>query len=739
MLSGERKSGMSDRIDEKILKQGLVAAYFPTKETSAFEDADEEKREYLKFIDMLCLTAIDINDNHPEIALDRVGSLMSDAELIRALEPHISSEYSGKHEVRMIYASLLRRGKKAIEAGKVMPVSALLLSGYLRHIESLAVLLAYAASASLKYERVFGVLQADKDGAVCPTKGLCYDLGRLFLNDEENDLSILLQNDSFLNTVLLCEQGHKTASEMSKPLKLRSSVLSILTMSDEDMGDLKLCAALMEGLPSDAYVADEAALDELISSYEGLMSGGAGVINISAPEGAGKRFLMRGLAAKSASDVLAVNLSSLASYTSEEQEGMLADAIVRAVLLGDIIYLFDMPDNDPGSMHRILSYLQCRLPVLVIGSNTPLGEKAAEFLRYGIYRITVKEPGDKQQRILWQKAADEVGVSFAEDVDLDEIVSKYTMNPGRIFLAIKNCVSSMAEGGKIHKEELQEQIRRICAVQFGENAKRLKSPFVWEDLIVEPESVRLLKQVCDRVRYKSRVNEDYGFGAKLPYGRGLSVVLYGPPGTGKTMAAQVLANTLGLDIYRIDLSQISSKYIGETEKNLGSVFDAAKNSNAILFFDEADSLFSKRTAVNSSNDRHANAETSYLLQKIEEYAGMSILATNNMQNFDAAFKRRMSYMIPIGIPDEATRIKLWDKAFPEKAPLAKDVDTEILARAVEMSGSNIKAAAVTAAYLAAAQDGEITMELISDAVELECMKNGRAGAKNDILRAMIGG
>ena len=313
------------------------------------------------------------------------------------------------------------------------------------------------------------------------------------------------------------------------------------------------------------------------------------------------------------------------------------------------------------------------------------------------------------------------------------------MNPGRIFQAVKNCSGVTEPGMDIDKAILQEQIRRICAVEFGENAKRLESPFEWDDLIVENDSKLLLKQVCDRVRYKSRVNVDFGFGAKLPYGRGLSVVFYGPPGTGKTMAAQVLANTLGLDIYRIDLSQISSKYIGETEKNLGSLFEAAKNSNAILFFDEADSLFSKRTGVNNSNDRYANAETSYLLQKVEEYSGMSILATNNMQNFDAAFKRRMSFIIPIGIPDEITRKMLWKKSFPKDAPLDKDVDFDILARAVEMSGSSIKSSAIAAAYLAAAEGSCINMEHISIAVDRECLKNGRTGARNDILQAMMEG
>lgn len=155
-----------------------------------------------------------------------------------------------------------------------------------------------------------------------------------------------------------------------------------------------------------------------------------------------------------------------------------------------------------------------------------------------------------------------------------------------------------------------------------------------------PEAETELRRACDRLRRRGTVNIDYGFDKKLPYGRGLSVLLYGPSGTGKTMAAKVMANDLGLDLYCIDLAQISSKYIGETEKNLTAFFDAARYSNAILFFDEADALFAKRTDVSTSNDRHANAETAFLLQKVEEYPGVTILATNHTQNFDPAFRRR---------------------------------------------------------------------------------------------------
>ena len=204
------------------------------------------------------------------------------------------------------------------------------------------------------------------------------------------------------------------------------------------------------------------------------------------------------------------------------------------------------------------------------------------------------------------------------------------------------------------------------------------------------------------------------------------------------MAAQVIAKELNLDIFRVDLSQVSSKYIGETEKNLGAIFDAAKNSNAILFFDEADSLFSKRTEISSSNDKYANAETSYLLQKIEEYAGVSILATNNMKNFDAAFKRRMTFVIPLEAPDEDTRRMLWEKAYPAEAPLDDMVDAKVLAGALSLTGAQIKAIATESAYIAAAKGTRIDYEAIIEAADMECAKTGTLRAGETLRSAILG-
>ncbi|MBQ9383465.1 MAG: ATP-binding protein [Ruminiclostridium sp.] len=237
--------------------------------------------------------------------------------------------------------------------------------------------------------------------------------------------------------------------------------------------------------------------------------------------------------------------------------------------------------------------------------------------------------------------------------------------------------------------------------------------------------------ICDQVKYRSVVNEDWGFRKKSPYGRGLCALFYGSPGTGKTMAVQVMANELGLDLYRIDLSQLSSKYIGETQKNIAELFRRAKNINAMLFFDEADSMFAKRSEVKDSNDRYANADTAFLLQKLEDYEGITILATNYVNNIDDAFKRRIKFMINFVFPTADVRLMLWKKILPESARVDEDIDFEFFADNFELPGSNIKEILTNAAFLAASEGAGLRNDHIIEAVKLNYSKYGKILTNDD--------
>jgi SpoVK/Ycf46/Vps4 family AAA+-type ATPase len=218
---------------------------------------------------------------------------------------------------------------------------------------------------------------------------------------------------------------------------------------------------------------------------------------------------------------------------------------------------------------------------------------------------------------------------------------------------------------------------------------------------------------------------EWGFDRKLSHGKGLSVLFAGPSGTGKTMAAEIMARELQLDLYKIDLSGVVSKYIGETEKNLARIFQEAESSNAILFFDEADALFGKRTKISDAHDRYANIETSYLLQKMEEYEGVVILATNLRENMDEAFTRRMRFIVEFPFPDAASRQQMWQTHFPREAPLSADIDYAWLAKQFQITGGNIKNIVLSAAFFAAGDGGAIGMEHVLYGARREFEKIGK--------------
>jgi SpoVK/Ycf46/Vps4 family AAA+-type ATPase len=246
-----------------------------------------------------------------------------------------------------------------------------------------------------------------------------------------------------------------------------------------------------------------------------------------------------------------------------------------------------------------------------------------------------------------------------------------------------------------------------------------------DDIILDDYQKQQIIDACNQIRNRSIVQEDWNFGRKTPYGKGVSILLYGAPGVGKTMSVQIISRMLGLDAYRIDLSQMVSKYIGETEKNLGEIFHMARNSCSILFFDEADALFAKRTEVKDSKDKYANMETAYILQKMEEHDGVVILASNHINNFDEAFQRRMQYIINIPLPGAQQRLQLWKSVFPEDAPMEEGIDFEFLAKQFELSGSRIKSIAIGAAYYAAEEQCPIGAIHIIRALQADMMKSRR--------------
>ncbi len=329
----------------------------------------------------------------------------------------------------------------------------------------------------------------------------------------------------------------------------------------------------------------------------------------------------------------------------------------------------------------------------------------------------LSRPGRSLKEEIVKELLGELSEQLPEHLSLSQLTGRQ-LPMGNFLHYIMN-IRGELEAGTIRAEHIQ-------VPSASTSLNLLPATRTFEELKLPKAQYEQLQRISKMIASRESVMSNWGFGNKFTYGNGLSVLFYGAPGTGKTMAAQVLANELGMPLYRVDLSQLISKYIGETQKNIGRIFDEAEKCDCILLFDEADAIFTKRSDVSDAQDRYSNAETAYLLQRIEAYAGVSILATNLLQNFDEAFRRRISYMVHFPMPDANLRRELWETIFPKETPLGPDVDAYTLAQAFELSGASIKNAALHGALLAHAECGEVRMAHILDGIRNEYGKQGKS-------------
>jgi SpoVK/Ycf46/Vps4 family AAA+-type ATPase len=333
--------------------------------------------------------------------------------------------------------------------------------------------------------------------------------------------------------------------------------------------------------------------------------------------------------------------------------------------------------------------------------------------------FTVTKPTPAEQRTTWQAL-----LGPNADTVADQLASQFRLTvPDIVDIATHHPLTvppqSVTDDGRV-PSALWSACLEKTRPKLDNLAQRIDVKATWDDLVLPAEEMALLHQIADQVRQRSRVYDDWGFRQKMNRGLGINALFAGESGTGKTMAAEVIANDLQLHLYRIDLSAVVSKYIGETEKNLRRLFEAAEDGGAILFFDEADALFGKRSEVKDSHDRYANIEINYLLQRIEMYRGLAILATNLRSALDTAFLRRLRFIVTFPLPSRAERQRLWEKAFPADAPVAR-LDYRRLAQ-LNLTGGNVHTIAINAAFLAAQAQSDITMAHILTAAKGEYRK-----------------
>ena len=386
--------------------------------------------------------------------------------------------------------------------------------------------------------------------------------------------------------------------------------------------------------------------------------------------------------------------------------------------------------NDPKQERAINQFIETiQAPVIIISQ-----ERRRQRHR-SIITFDVDSPTSTEQRLLWQQSLKE----FAPDIssEVENLVSHFNLSTPAIrsvCLKARSIGKEKGEGEEIKFSTSHTILWDICRTQarprLDELAQRMDSGAEWDDLVLPAMEKQVLRDAADQLRQRTKVYEEWGFGGKGKRGLGISALFAGGSGTGKTMAAEVLAQEMRLDLYRIDLSAVVSKYIGETEKNLGRVFDAAETGGVILLFDEADAIFGKRSEVKDARDRHANMEVAYLLQRMEAYPGLSILTTNLKNSIDQAFLRRIRFIVQFPFPDATQRAEIWRRVFPKNTP-TQGLDERKLAR-LNVAGGNIRNIALNAAFIAAQAGEVVQMQHILQAAKSEYTKMERPLTDNEV-------
>jgi hypothetical protein len=402
------------------------------------------------------------------------------------------------------------------------------------------------------------------------------------------------------------------------------------------------------------------------------------------------------------------------------RDGLLLARLARALLL---------IEADAQALHAAAPALRgARAAVFLSASGTDARPPHLA----GLPRVDVHfdAPDAAARQKLWAGALRRVGLA-APEAALANVGARFRLSSREIETAATSLRLGLGLSpgmrGCANLEALQASARRQAGIELGALAHRAVPTQGWTDLVLPPASLAQLRRLGGAIRHRERVFREWGFSG----GPGVAALFSGGPGTGKSMSAGVLAREAGLDLWRIDLSAVVSKYIGETEKHLDRVFALAAGGNAILFFDEADALFGKRSEVKDAHDRYANIEVAFLLQRLEAFEGVAILASNLAGNVDPAFSRRMHFVIEFPLPDAFLRERLWRAALPARAPLAQDVDLAFLARQFPLAGGDIRVAALDAAFAAVADEGLIDMARLCRAVSRQLLKKGKMPSASD--------
>ncbi len=677
-----------------------------------------------------CKAAVDTS-LEGDIAMIK-GKILYKKELARLNQTVFSLQEKKKYqketkELMGWLARIREKGQRYIAGGGMLTLEYLFRMFGFDAFERYLFFMAFMAEADPQFERIYVLLQ-DDFGRKTPTAELC--IAMYTLDDEERHSlrQKAVRRWPFISRFL--EEGQtkswnqgRLESVLKTPLYLDRRIVQFLYDMDSEDPVLKDAAACC--LPSalrEPMVIRQKLLETAVKMFQAAQEDG--FLYLSGEQDIGKKYLIRHLAKALNRPLLLVDMRRIPE-TGRSVRELVRRLAREAVLKGNaIVCLADLEWEEESSaeVEQLLACLEETDLVPVITSAEKWRESVRT--RRRCIQLEVAPLTLEEREAVWEYGLSETGLG--EMADCRRLAATYQLPPGAIRRVIREAEVKIQTGETIEEPEklLYRGCQRQLVHRLGQDAAKVPAQYTMEDLVLPQSQKKLLLDACDMVKHKHLVFDTWGFSQKMAYGKGVAMIFYGPPGTGKTMGAQAMANELNLELYRVDMASVLSKYVGESEKKLGNIFDQGQKSQSILFFDEADALFGKRSEAQDAQDKYANASTAFLLQKLEDYQGIIILATNLLQNFDQAFCRRFQFIVEFPFPDERRRLEIWRRVFPAKLP-AEELDLDYLAEEFVLSGSQIKNIAVGAAFLAAGEDRRLGMIHILRTIKREMKKTGR--------------
>ena len=633
--------------------------------------------------------------------------------------------------VKSLTTEIRRRTRRTLEEGTELRLVALSDRFGLerRHVDAL--LIAVAPEIDRRYERIYAYLQDDVT-RTCPTVDLILQVLCRSEEDRLNARRLFSQRSPLRRNRLLWLPEEDGVALPSRVVTVDERIVDFLLGSDDVADDLADSAAISTPERRITALAVDEELRERLEKLSRTNRAAQGSDPLMAyfhgPYGSGKEAAAEALCAGDGIQLLTADAGALAGTDGLESLELL---VREARLQGAALHVTNVDsfssgaeaergggENEADELAPILRELNgFDGRVFLTGVEPPAPRLQLRVENYEFATVHFPTPPYVRRKELWEDVD-----SLPESVDAADLAAKFRLTGGQIVDAVSTA-RNLADGRDLTAEALYRGCRAQSRETLDSLARKVEPSYTWEDIVLPPDKRDHLREVAAHIKHQGTVYSDWGFDDKFSLGNGINVLFTGPSGTGKTMAAEIIAGDAGLELYKIDLASVVSKYIGETEKNLGRIFDEAEDSDAILFFDEADALFGKRSEVRDSHDRYANVEVNYLLQRVEEHDGTVLLTTNFDGNIDDAFLRRIHLRVDFPPPGRELREEIWRTVFPDGTPVG-GLDVDFLST-FEITGGNIKNIALTAAFLAADEGGTVEMEHVVRAARREFQKTGR--------------